>query len=361
MITQTDIARRLGLSQAAVASVVGSYTGRRLLKPELEEKVRRLAEQLGYRPHRQAQQLRGRKSGLIGILQMGERGVAFTTERVVTLEDAVHEAGYDVLTCDVRLAGNVHLVCERMLDARVEGIMLAVPAEDFPLVEIRRLRELKIPLVTVSGRKLPGVPRVIPDVQTGMKDLTAHLIRSGRRRLALLTVTHNATRMDGFRDALQAAGGRLADNNAEIWPAGGKAAGRLVLQPTPPPGQTHAIAAEAARKVLDWPDPPDAIVCSNDDWALAALSVCGLAGVKVPVDMAVTGFDGSALGAYYHPPLTTVAQPIREMARQAMDLLGRQIRGEKTGGRGEDVKMPCRLVVRASCGTGLRTTESEGG
>jgi LacI family transcriptional regulator len=105
-----------------VASVVGSYTGRRLLKPELEEKVRRLADQLGYRPHRQAQQLRGRKSGLIGILQMGERGISFTTERVAAMEEAVQEAGYDVLTCDVRQAANVRLVCERLLDAQVEGI-----------------------------------------------------------------------------------------------------------------------------------------------------------------------------------------------------------------------------------------------
>ena len=76
--------------------------------------------------------------------------------------------------------------------------------------------------------------------------------------------------------------------------------------------------------------------------------------------MAVTGFDGSALGAYYHPPLTTVAQPIREMAKKAMELLVRQIRGDTISPRDMTGMMPGRLVVRASCGAGLRPAKREG-
>lgn len=111
-----------------------------------------------------------------------------------------------------------------------------------------------------------------------------------------------------------------------------------------------AQGEEALRIVLAWPRRPDAVLCSNDDWALGALAVCGERGIRVPDDLAVTGFDGTLQGVYYNPRLTTVAQPIHEMAGKAVELLLRQIRGEHMPKKELKLVLPCNLVVRASCG-----------
>lgn len=99
---------------------------------------------------------------------------------------------------------------------------------------------------------------------------------------------------------------------------------------------------------------PEAVACSNDDWALGALTACAEAGARVPADIALTGFDNILVGNYGAVPLTTVAQPIEQMTNKAVELLVKQVRGEKLSASEELVKMPCQLVVRHSCGAALR-------
>jgi len=321
MSTQADIARKLGISQGAVASVVGSYSGRRLLHPEMAAKVRRVAEEMRYRPHRQAQLLRGGKSGVVGILHMGERGFAFSAERMMAVEDAVREAGYEALARDVTRKQNPRAVCDRLLDERVEGIVLALPVEWFPVAEIRRLRQFKVPLAALSGMVLPGVPQVHADVHGGMMALTGHLLRLGHRRLVFLTAeTFTAfdarrdrswrERIGGFEDAVLQAGGRLLKQVAEPLPEmadndedGAAVTGRVVRGPIEPDGvSSYARAEQAMRGLLAWRHRPDAVLCMNDDWALGALAVCGEEGLLVPADLTVTGFDGTRQGAFLQSP-----------------------------------------------------------
>jgi LacI family transcriptional regulator len=369
MTTQADIAKRLGISQGAVASVVGSYSGRRLLRREMEEKVRHVADELGYRPHRQAQLLRGGRSGVLGILHMGHRGLAFSAERMTAVETAVRAAGFEPLSRDMSRQENPRAVCDRFLGERVEGLLLALPVEWFPVAEIRRLRQFKVPLAALSGMVLPGVPQVHADGGGGMRALTRHLIGLGRRRLAFLTVETFSRfhprrdrfwrdRIRGFEAAVIEAGGRVVGSTAD--PGAGwddvrgdapEIIGRVLCYPCVADGASpYAQGEEALRTVLAWPRRPDAVLCSNDDWALGALAVCGERGVRVPDDLAVTGFDGTMQGAYYNPRLTTVAQPIHEMAGKAVDLLLRQIRGERLPKKELKLVLPCNLVVRASCG-----------
>lgn len=369
MRTQADIAKKLGISQGAVASVVGSYSGQCLLNPEMAAKVRRVAEEMGYRPHRQAQLLRGGKSGVVGILHMGERGFAFSAERMMAVDDAVREAGYESLARDVTRKQNPRDVCDRLLDERVEGILLALPVERFPVTEIDRLRQFKVPLAALSGMVLPGVPQIHADFHGGMMALTEHLLRLGHRRLVFLTVETFVSfharrdrawreRIVGFEDAVLQAGGRLLKQVSGPLPEmadddgdGTAVTGRVVCGPLEPDAVSpYTQAEQAMRGLLAWHHRPDAVLCMNDDWALGALAVCGEQGLRVPDDLAVTGFDGTRQSAFYNPRLTTVAQPIREMAGKAMQLLLRQMRGEKLGRRELKVQLPCRLVVRASCG-----------
>ncbi len=93
---------------------------------------------------------------------------------------------------------------------------------------------------------------------------------------------------------------------------------------------------------------PDAVVCGNDNWAIGALSALREGGIAVPKKMAVTGFDNSAVGTYLDVPLTTVAQPSKEMAEHAVDLLLKKIQGRRVPS--VPVKFPCKLIIRESCG-----------
>lgn len=370
--SQKDLARMVGVSQRAVASVVGkgrSHSGARV-SAATRARILAAARRMDYRPHRHAQILRGVKSGVIGILQTG-RLQSFAAERALAMADAVIEAGYEVLPYDVLRNEGARVACDRMLEAHVEGLLLASPANWLTATEIRRLQRRGLPLVALSGVNLPGVPRVGADARGGMRALTEHLLSLGRRRLALLVVASkpvssgervgtSGERAAGFQEAIRAAGGRVLESQAEPLTNDEdpeRAVGYVVWRPygdywTSP----FAVAREPVREVLAWKNPPDALLCMNDDWAFESLAVSREMQWRVPEDLAITGFDGSLLGASTSPRLTTVAQPLKEMARKAVDLLLRQIRGEKLA-KGEMLtRLPCRLVVRQSCGgAGLPT------
>jgi LacI family transcriptional regulator len=104
--------------------------------------------------------------------------------------------------------------------------------------------------------------------------------------------------------------------------------------------------------------PPEVVLCSNDDWAIGALTACGEAGARVPEDIAITGFDDSPIGRFGMVPLTTVAQQPQLMASQAVEILVRKIRGESMQSEEPVLKTPCQVVVRRSCGCAGRSASA---
>ena len=128
LCTQNDLAKAVGVSQRAVASVVGTAAGDVNIRvsPRTRQRILSAAKRLGYHPHRQAQILRGGKSGIIGILQFG--GITpFAAERGIAVAQAVRKAEFDVLACDVQWYEGAAAACTRLLDARVEGVLLSWP------------------------------------------------------------------------------------------------------------------------------------------------------------------------------------------------------------------------------------------
>jgi DNA-binding LacI/PurR family transcriptional regulator len=124
-----------------------------------------------------------------------------------------------------------------------------------------------------------------------------------------------------------------------------------------PADQPHEAGRRLASQLLAAPGPrPEVLVCQNDDWAHGALAACAAAGLRVPEEIAVTGFDGSPLSAGGLAPLTTVVQPCREMAIRAVELLLGRIRGKARGGVPREIKLPCQVLVRQSCGAAWRAT-----
>lgn len=198
-------------------------------------------------------------------------------------------------------------VARHLIDSGVAGIMLSSPLCDSPAL-LRMLASERIPMVLVgSAKPFAEAFAVNIDDAAAAAAMTEHLIALGHRRIGFIVgnpdQTVSAKRRAGFERALTAAG--LAGDPALI------AQGRF----------TYRSGLEASERLLDLADPPSAIFASNDDMAAAAVAVAHRRGIDVPADLTVCGFDDTALATAIWPELTTVHQPIADMARTAVDLL----------------------------------------
>jgi len=352
-ITQAEIARKVGLSQQAVGFALGNYrNSRSKVSLETRQRILKAATELGYRPHRYAQVMRKGKSGVIGMIQFGGT-LQVAHQRGIYAAKAVHEAGYHLLATDLLwYRDGLRTACEAILDAHAEGVILCDPLTTTADSELQRVRQTGMPFVSLSGVQLPGVPQVRSDVRQGMRDLTNHLLGLGCRRLALLigaspldkdefTAWPTLDRVAGFRDATKAAG--LSEADGEIVPHENP---HDFLFP-------FEVGKHAMQALLQRGNLPEVAICSNDDWAIGALAACAEAGVKVPEDIGITGFDDTVMGQFSMVPLTTVAQEPELMGRNAVELLTRIIRGDRALSETQVAKTPCRLVVRKSCGASM--------
>jgi DNA-binding LacI/PurR family transcriptional regulator len=360
--TQVEIAKRLGLSRSTVAAALNPHSSVKL-REETRHLIVAEAERLNYRPHRYAQIMRAGKSGLIGVFHFG--GLAqVAAERVWHASDAIQKAGYQVLANDASwTSGGVKAGCEAMLDARVEGVIIAGLNDLGAVEELKLLRAAKIPVVALSGNEFPGAPQVRGDAETAFENLTRHLIGLGRKRLLLLfSLSHlihkgaylwaGLERLQGFRAGLAAAGGREVTRFSQSRRGlEGKAVG---LEVSPDPFDPFQAAREALPALLGGTPPPDAILCANDDWAIGTLAALRERGYHVPDDIALTGYDNISVGAYLDVPLTTAAQPSKAMAERAVELLLKKIRGGRVSSG--PLKFPCKLVIRDSCGASRSAT-----
>lgn len=349
-VTQADIARELGLSQQAVGYAMGGHRNSRTrLRAETRQRILQTAEQLGYRPHRYAQVMRRGRSGVIGFIQFGGMLQA-AIERGMYAAKAVHEAGFRLNAEDLLwYRDGFRSACDAILEARVEGVILCDPISSTPVSEVQRILDARIPVVTISGVRFPDVPQVRSDVRQGMRDMTRHLIDRGYRRLCLLvgrspldtsecTGWPSLDRVAGFRDATGAAG--LSVFQAEVF-----------YQDNPHDMMIpYEVGKKAMQTILRRESRPEVFVCSNDDWAIGALAACAEAGVRVPEEMAITGFDNTGAGRFSMVPLTTVAQQPELMGQRAVEVLVKLIRGQKLKEEDQLIKTPCELVVRKSCG-----------
>jgi DNA-binding LacI/PurR family transcriptional regulator len=226
----------------------------------------------------------------------------------------------------------VHDQLERyVVGGHVDGVLLVSVHGDDPLPGT--LERTGVPAVLVGRPTVPGLASwVDADNRGGAVRAVDHLARRGRRRIATITGSLDMgvglDRLQGYRDGLAAAGLAGGDDLAE--------AGDF----------TEEGGAAAMARLLARPgDPVDAVFAASDLMAAGALRTLRAAGRRVPEDVAVVGFEDSAVARYAQPPLTTVRQPIEELGRQATRLLLARINGE-AGGR--HLVLDTELVVRSS-------------
>lgn len=357
--TQLDIAKAAGVSQRAVASVVGKGSTNPINGSRVSEETRKLildvAARLNYQPHRQAQLMRGVKSGVIGVLK--RVGVAqYHVEKDFFATKAIVEADYSVMASDHLDDHALERNVAMLIDAKVEGVMLVGFNNEVSFKPLQRLKKLNIPTVALPGGGLSIFPSVVTDHRKGMRDMVLHLAEQGMKRLVYgcptfkdrqsLFIETLQQRLEGFRDGAAEAGIAKYCKVVEADPLGNR---NREAPFDVGGGFDHFFGGGLlAEELLKEKKLPEALVCCNDSWAIGAMGTLTKAGVKLPEDMALTGFDGEMIGSYSTPTLTTVCQPGREIAYRGVHMLLKLIHGEKLSADEQVVRIPGVFVVRQS-------------
>lgn len=344
-----DVAERSGVSIATVSRV---YRTPESVRAQTRERVLEAARELGYVPSGNARGLASRTTGVLGLCfpdyadpdaeadaeadsDADDAAMLYSDQIIRGMERAARRHGYALLIAASLEGGPESLVAK--VAGRVDGFAVlaqTVPTEDLEVISRR------LPVVMLAGpREIDHLDHIVVANADGERELTRHLIEDhGLRRLAFVggdTDSPDAeARFRGFQEACRDAGLPVPDEPA--------------LRTTMMKQAEGALAAET---LLDrGGDRPEAMLFANDQMAVGALRALARRGVRVPRDMAVTGFDGIPLGRIVQPPLTTVRQPIRRLGEQAVELLVERL--NNSGREPVSLTLPVSVIRRASCGCG---------
>jgi LacI family transcriptional regulator len=337
VVTMADVAARAGVSVSTVSHVLNDT---RPVSEALAGRVRRAVEATGYSPNAVARSLATSRTRLLGMV-LSATSDPFFGRVFSTMEGTARQHGYSVLLSD-NSHGDLELGARQvrlMLDQQISGLVLA-------------------PMGTRSGAVLDtvlrrGVPAVLVDRfvddrfdQVGAENLEAtaglvtHLAELGHRRIAFVAgrggLSTTTERLAGYRAGLERNG--LAHER------------RLVRV-----GGSRADPAQAAtRALLEGDRPPTAVISGNNEMSIGVFRALRAAGLRIPGDVAVVGYDDVAHGDLVDPPLTALAQPVGDIGRVAVELLIARI--EDPCRPTEQRRMAPTLVHRRSCGcpAGLR-------
>jgi DNA-binding LacI/PurR family transcriptional regulator len=330
--TLEQVAALAGVSRATVSRVVN---GSPKVSPVVRAQVERAVAKLGYVPNRAARSLVTRRADSVALV-VSEPHARFFSEPffagVVRGASAVlAETGVQLLLLIAQNLPDRERLERYVVGGHVDGVLLASLHGDDPLPGT--LERAGVPAVLV-GRPAGTAPAsyVDADNRGGARKAVGHLVALGRRRIATIAgppdMAVGQDRLDGYRDALAAA---ELDGAGDLVETG---------------DFTDEGGAAAMDRLLGRPGPPvDAVFAASDLMAAGALRALHAAGRRVPDDVAVVGFEDSAVARYAHPPLTTVRQPIEELGRQATRLLLARVAGEPAG---MHLILDVDLVLRAS-------------
>lgn len=328
-VTIYTVADRAGVSIATVSRVL---RGTAPTSPTTRRKVLQAVQELEYIPLRAARRVEVPRHQTHGLVLPGLTG-PYYSELLTGFEAAAARYGQSVV---IQLAGptvDLEGAVRRLLH-RVDGLVLANDTVSDAFV---RNACRGTPTVLLARNPVHGCDTVLVENVRAAEELTDHLLRHGRRRLVFVgdpADSHDVTeRYAGFRAALARA------KAVEASPP--------ILVPLVEGSGPDAVAALGGAAPLNGP-PVDALVCANDELAVAVMSVLARRGVRVPDDLAVVGFDDIMTSRFMAPGLTTVVQPTRSLGHWAAIRLHERIEGRR-----HDVHpqvLPTRLVVRGSCG-----------
>lgn len=325
--TIKDVARAAGVS---VATVSRALNGAENVLPDTRQRIVDVARELRYSPSGAARSLITRRTDTIGALLPDLHG-EFFSELIRGIDQAARARGLHLLLSSSHDDADEAAAALRAMNGRVDGLIVMSPHADDDFLSQNLPPSLPAVLLN-SGVSQPTQRVFAVDNFGGAREMTEHLVRSGRRRIAFLggpaSNFEARERERGYRAGLP--------KDVQPWllqgdffEAGGQRAGELLLNLDP-----------GAR--------PDAVFAANDIMAIGLLGTLVAAGVRVPEDIALAGFDDIPVARYVSPALTTMHVPIAALGSQALDALADALEENSTDASA--TVMPVQLVVRRSCG-----------
>lgn len=323
-----DVAARSGVSIKTASNVVHDHPH---VKESTRARVQLAIDELGYRPNLSARRMRYGKSGFLAVA-LPRLDLPYFAELAAKISERAGALGQIVLLDATGGTSEAERIVLRGVSSHIiDGVIfspLALTADEIAG------RTDDVPMVLLGERIVPkGFDHVAVDSVAAARAMTEHLLGLGRTRVAAIgrmsaTGTHSM-RLSGYRQALTAAGLGFDQSLVRAVTDFEREAGRRAM---------HSL--------LDSDRPPDAVFCFNDLMAIGALRACHEAGVRVPEDVAVGGFDNIAECEFTSPRLTTIAPDLDVLVDEALRLVLARVNGDDRAT--EDVTVPWRLVIRES-------------
>lgn len=312
-ITIDDVARHAGVSRVTVSYVLNGRSTEARISAATQEKVHQVATSLGYRPNALARSLSTQRTDTLAVVfQSGSYFSAwsgFTSEVMRGVSEVCFEAGFDLML-HVKAVASAEDEAANLSDGRADGVLILRDEDDETLTRLSR----RMPCVQFfTHSEGLDVPSVDLDNEVGGALATQHLLSLGHRDIAMICGSSHSVsstaRVQGYQRALGEAG-------IEARPD------RII------PATSHETDMAPILEVLSGSGAPTAVFVWSDDIALVLMRDLRRAGIRVPEDLSVVGFDSLPGAETAVPALTSVHQPVRTMAAEAARMLIRRIRGQ---------------------------------
>jgi DNA-binding LacI/PurR family transcriptional regulator len=327
-VDMQEVARLANVSIATVSRTINKVP---TVDPKLAKRVWKVIKEHGYTPNTQARALVSGRTRLLGLI-VSEITNPFFPELIQGFEDVAVENGYEVLIGSTNYDPDRMKTCiRRMIERKAEGVAVMTFGIEEPLLEQLASRQVPLVFVDVAPDR-PGISLLRVDYHQGIRQGVQHLAALGHRDIAFITGPlrlHSAhSRLAAFQRATRECGinvdpSRIVEGDHTM--EGGKA---------------------AAEKLLTGTTLPTAIMCSNDVTAIGVLQEAYRAGLRIPDDLSVVGFDNTHITQMTVPPLTTVEMSCIDLARAAVMALRAYLEGQSSPKR--EYPVETRLVVRES-------------
>ncbi|MEP6749001.1 MAG: LacI family DNA-binding transcriptional regulator [Bacteroidota bacterium] len=331
-ITIYDIAKQLNVSTATVSRALNNHTS---VGADIKKKVNELAEKLGYRHNLFASSLRLQKTHTIGII-LHELNSYFITSVLAGIEKIVREAKYNLIIVHSGENADLEIVNARNLfHKRVDGVIASLSFNTENLDHFKQFHDKNIPVIFFDRvfEESEGAKIIINNFQAGY-DATTHLIGQGCKRIAHVT---SSLRRNVYSERLRGYKQALLDHKL-------KPDEKLLIID----GLKEEDAARSANRILSMKNLPDGIFVTNDYCAAVIMQALKDAGIRIPEDIAIVGFNNDSIGKVISPKLTTISYPGFEMGQVVARSLISHLKGTWDISITSTVIIKSELIVRES-------------
>jgi DNA-binding LacI/PurR family transcriptional regulator len=333
-VTIKDVARHANVSHSTVSRALH---GNSLISDKTAERIRQVANQLGYRPSAAARSLKTRRSQALGVIVSSVED-PFFGEVLQGIEEVAQNYGYSLfMAASQRDPEREQAIVQAMSEHRVDGVIIC--SASFKPEQNRQFMDFGVPIVVVNNQAAADYRySIYHDDVDGSRQITRHLLELGHHYIAYLGNSSsgrtNLDRLSGFEMEMDLAEISIPDGYIHEIPGGGPQDGLTGLE--------HFLRLQTR---------PTALICFNDMMAIGVLKGLQKAGLRVPGDISVTGFDNIAFSNFTTPPLTTFDQPKKfigaEAARLVLELLN-ETSGTEVSSQPKIQKLRGRLLVRST-------------